>query len=900
MGVSKYTETVVRRRILLLLVFIVAVTVAGTSLIRTIRSFYRLDFPVTRIEEGIRVAEVPEASSAHEAGCVAGDLIVAVDGIQVGRLEDPLFAMAAGREHQLTLRSASGEEREVMFRPPPAAIDPVYLARSAVGLFGLVCALWAVFATRRREATTFLVLAAASLVIGAVPHRTAASQLGLQMIHRGASAALPFLIVRFFAIFPERKRSMLGWDVLTVVVVAMGVTTVAFPNLEAWWQVAASFLRVMFAAALLYGMIMQVLRWRAAARTARIRRQIEWLALGLFVGLVPYAVLVLLPRWLGIAFDPFAWLAVLPIVAAPLAILAALTDYRLWDIEPITRDTLSATLVVVVGGFIFALTNHTLQRYASGLGSLRNLFAFATGVLLVVLLQPIRLRVERFLDQWLHHGRPTPRWLLTHSTRDMARLTDPRELLDRLSETLLEGLEFELVATYLRAEDGSFRRVTGTGETVPEELPFSVVDGVFPNELEEALADAGFALRVPLERAGTIHGLLYLGLRRGIFPIGTEGQEVVSAFAAQAAVSLESARYLDDLRRQAEEYRILHANTQRIIESSAAAILVCDAPGRILSANTEAAGIFDHDARELVGRALKTLVELPDGWQENLPLHAANAEATTRTDPPRRVIMAVSVLELDTGSFNGRVVVLQDVTEFRDLQDRMREQERLAALGRLASGLAHEINTPLTGIASFAQMLGEMTPSGDPRASLVSKLVDQSFRVSRIVSNLHEAVRGSRESRSALELGGVVSRASRDAARSLGASDRLELRGLVGPVMVWAAPGPVELAVSNLVRNAIEASPPGSGVRVELEADSEWATVKVIDSGPGVPDELVEKVFEPFFSTKTERGGTGLGLAITRDMIAQLGGEVQIENTPRGGARATIRLQKCQESEASS
>jgi signal transduction histidine kinase len=240
------------------------------------------------------------------------------------------------------------------------------------------------------------------------------------------------------------------------------------------------------------------------------------------------------------------------------------------------------------------------------------------------------------------------------------------------------------------------------------------------------------------------------------------------------------------------------------------------------------------------------------------------------------------------------------VTEFRDLQDRMREQERLAALGRLASGLAHEINTPLTGIASFAQMLGEMTPSGDPRASLVSKLVDQSFRVSRIVSNLHEAVRGSRESRVALELGAVVSRASRDAARSLGGGERLELTGFVGPVMVWGAPGPVELAVSNLVRNAFEASPPGTRVRVEIESDTEWARVHVTDAGSGVPDELVDKVFEPFFSTKTERGGTGLGLAITRDMIAQLGGEVQIENTPQGGARATISLRKCQESEASS
>ena len=151
-------------------------------------------------------------------------------------------------------------------------------------------------------------------------------------------------------------------------------------------------------------------------------------------------------NWIGIGFEPFTWMAVFPVAAIPLSLAAALLEYRLWDLEPIARDALSATLVVVIGGVIFALTNHLLLRYTGGVGSLRNLFAFATGVLLVVLLQPVRLQVERFLDQWLHHGRPAPRALLTGASRELARLTDPREVLVKLSETLHDGLEFDLVA----------------------------------------------------------------------------------------------------------------------------------------------------------------------------------------------------------------------------------------------------------------------------------------------------------------------------------------------------------------------------------------------------------------------------------------------------------------------
>jgi PAS domain S-box-containing protein len=482
----------------------------------------------------------------------------------------------------------------------------------------------------------------------------------------------------------------------------------------------------------------------------------------------------------------------------------------------------------------------------------------------------------------------------------MASATDPDDLLERLSEALSDGLELEHVATYVATTRGRFRRVTpGTG-ALPAELRPDVLGHPFPHAEEQALANNGYALRVPLERPGTIHGLIYLGLRRGIFPLGTEAREVVASFAAQAALGLESSRRLDELRRQAEEYRILHANTQRIIESSAAAILVCDAHGRILSANTRAAAVFDLERQALVGEPLGAFVRIPPQWAEQLPLRAVNAEAETTSQPPRSLLMAVSILELDSGSFNGRVVVLQDVTEMRELENRLLEQERLAALGRLSAGLAHEINTPLTGIASFAQMLGDMTPEQDPRSGLVSKLVDQSFRVSRIVANLREAVRGSQADRNVIDLGATAVAAARDAARSLGATARLTVHDPPQPIMVWAATGPVELAVGNLVRNAVEASSDPSTVAVRILSADSWGVIEVEDEGPGVPAELLEKVFEPFYSTKTERGGTGLGLAISRDMITQLGGQVALESRPEGGTRAVIRLQLWQPTALSS
>lgn len=888
------------RRVLLTLIALFTVVVSGSSIVRTVRSFYRLDFRVSWVETGLLVDSAPDGSSAAVAGLAKGDLVIKVDGVAIERFDDPAFVLSSGDEVGITVLRIDGSGKELRFRSPPPAVNSVYLARTAVGLIGLALALYTVWATPRREASTFLLLASAALLLGAVPNRIAAAELALQVVRRAAGAALPFLIARFFAIFPERTRSMRTIDQLTLVAAAGSGATAFLRGAEAWWPAVASLLRVLFALSLVVGVIVQVWRWRAAAREARIRRQIEWAALGLFVGLTPFVTLVIVPRWIGIGFEPFTWLAVFPIAAIPLTLVAALREYRLWDLEPIARDSLSATVVVVTGAFIFALTNHLLLRYTGGLGSLRNLFAFATGVLLVVLLQPVRLRVERLLDELLHHGRQAPRSLLTGASRELAMVTNPRELLERLSETLHEGLEIELVATYLRVAGEIFERITGNAETLPDYLPAAVPESGYPGRHENPLQLAGFTARIPLERAGTVHGLLYLGLRRGVFPLGSEGEEVVGTFAAQAALALESARFLDDLRRQAEEYRILHANTQRIIESSAAAILVCDASAHILTANRHAADIFGREAQALVGLQLGELVDLPEAWHDHLPVHAVNTEACTFSTPTRRVILAVSVLELDSGSFNGRVVVLQDVTELRELQDRILEQERLAGLGRLASGLAHEINTPLTGISSFAQMLGEMTPDSDPRAELVTKLVDQSFRVSSIVSNLRSMVRGSTDSRMVLDISGVVERAARDAARSLGREAALDIEACDEPVMVWASVAPLELAIGNIVRNAIEASPPGKKVHMSVSCDGEWADIRVDDSGPGLEGNTEERVFEPFYSTKTDRGGSGLGLAITRDMIAHLGGRVRLENRADGGARATIRLQRWQEPNQSS
>ena len=238
----------------------------------------------------------------------------------------------------------------------------------------------------------------------------------------------------------------------------------------------------------------------------------------------------------------------------------------------------------------------------------------------------------------------------------------------------------------------------------------------------------------------------------------------------------------------------------------------------------------------------------------------------------RTGLLSTSTLEVEPGRFDGRVVALDDITDQIHLEQRFSEQERLAALGRLAAGLAHEVNTPVTGIASYAQLLHDLTPASDPRSPLVEKLEEQSFRVARIVTNLLELARPSGFER---QLVNLVEVARDELVQIRGEAERLgvSLR-LLAPDEVTARSNRVqlELVVHNLVRNALQATPAGGDVEIAAGKNGVGVWLEVRDTGPGVPAELRDQIFEPFVATRQGRGGTGLGLAITRDIVRAHGG----------------------------
>jgi signal transduction histidine kinase len=239
-----------------------------------------------------------------------------------------------------------------------------------------------------------------------------------------------------------------------------------------------------------------------------------------------------------------------------------------------------------------------------------------------------------------------------------------------------------------------------------------------------------------------------------------------------------------------------------------------------------------------------------------------------------------------------RILVVHDVSDRVALEHALKQKDRLAALGMLAAGVAHEVNTPITGISSYAQMLLSDTPPDDPRHEMLKKVERQTFRASRIVNNLLEFARKRSGEHGPVDLGVLVDD-TLDLLR-----ERIHKHGIH---LVWEAPArPVEVAgndgelqqvVTNLLLNACEAmGAQGGTLTVTLGEEDGLTTVVVADTGEGIPAERLEKIFEPFFTTKASSGGTGLGLAISHEIVTHHGGHLRADSEPGKGSRFTMEL----------
>jgi two-component system NtrC family sensor kinase len=342
-----------------------------------------------------------------------------------------------------------------------------------------------------------------------------------------------------------------------------------------------------------------------------------------------------------------------------------------------------------------------------------------------------------------------------------------------------------------------------------------------------------------------------------------------------------------------------------ILQGLPGALLCVDSDLRISLINEQARSLLERAHAPILGKSLFDVLALESSGREILRdafLYEApvtNKEILIRIGGEARYFaLNLSFYKSSISKELGAVVILHDITEYKRLQETTYTTEKLVAMGQLAAGVAHELNTPLGNIIGYARLINEAIPDGEQIHRYTNIVTHEARRCSRIVEDLLKYARGDGCQLESCDLNAVIDNVVETIINCQGERLRVVLSRDLTPEspIVFASAGQIDIVLVNLVMNAIQAAQGKAKegrVRVSTQVDANgYATAIVEDNGPGVSPELRHRIFDPFFTTKEVGQGTGLGLAISQALVSRLGGSLRYDSSYRGGARFILALRR--------
>ncbi|MDP2167526.1 MAG: ATP-binding protein [Thermodesulfovibrionales bacterium] len=430
------------------------------------------------------------------------------------------------------------------------------------------------------------------------------------------------------------------------------------------------------------------------------------------------------------------------------------------------------------------------------------------------------------------------------------------------------GIDMGLVPDAIVVED-SF-----VGRAILEDRPVETVKTGDATCLRALIAEYGFlyAAAVPMKFEGAIYGCLTLFKKKDFFMTDSE-KAVLLLFAVQAAAALNTAKIHNELKKQKEF-------SDAVFNNMGMGIIVLDREGCIVKLNPSGFKILKVEDYAVGMRLLDVLPEASDF----LVVH----ESIGREVEIRRMDEIIPVgfnssPLLGASGHEGIVVVFRDLTEIKRLQAEVRKRQHFDAMGKVVAGVAHEIRNPLFGISSLVQILGRDIKSPEHQA-LIQAVFKETQRMKNLIEELLLYSRPSKLNITEVDLGVFMEKIERYImVKSDKAVFNLKVPALTS---VRADADKLMQIFLNLIDNSLNSGCGNIGISVEGDTEGRSVVITVKDDGSGIKKENIEKVFDPFFTTRKE--GTGLGLAICRKIMDNHGGNMEVSSTE--GKGTTVRL----------
>jgi two-component system NtrC family sensor kinase len=670
------------------------------------------------------------------------------------------------------------------------------------------------------------------------------------------------------------------------------------------------------------------------------RQQLKWLTRGTVLAIAPFTLLYIVPYLADVPVPGiFEKLAGISLVILPLTFSWAIIRYRLMDVDLIFKRGVTYTLATatVVGLYflLISIAGDIVQKRLPAFGS----GGFITAIILAALLfDPLKRAIQGRIDKLFDRKRYDYRQTLIEFGRGLSSQTDLNALLtaivDRLSQTLLVAQ----VAVFLSNDHGGYTVAAAHG------LPQGVARNEKTTTSDLGDYDLGFldfdqpgagshiflentqhALHLPEAQQRTVATLdlnYYLPCRlqqRTIAVVGlgrtndadflsSEDVELLESLASYIGIALQNARLYASLQQKASEYERLKEFNENIVESINVGILAVDLEERIESWNAQMEVLYALPRAEALGRSLSEV--FPASFVDEF--HRAMGEEgsvqgvhnlykfriETRAGEHRTANIAIAPLVSRDFATVGRIVLVDDITDRVELETQLTQAEKLSSIGLLAAGVAHEVNTPLAVISSYAQMLAKQVRGDERVGPLLDKITQQTFRASEIVNGLLNFSRTSGTAFTEIDVNTVI----RDTLNLLEhqlKTANVRLESALDPSLppILGNPGKLQQVFLNLFLNAKDAMAGGGTLRVATEVGNDiggHVGVSITDTGSGIAPEHVKRIYDPFFTTKSapregQRRGTGLGLAVTYGIIQEHAGKIEVES--QAGAGTTFYLE---------